>query len=58
MIIRLTPELLATLQSPSPKPTLELVIKSAVEGSCISLDPDSGFKEFPLIDFLIDNNEN
>lgn len=43
MIIRLTPELLATLQSPSPKPTVELVLKSAVEGSCISVDTDSGF---------------
>lgn len=43
MIIRLTPELLATLQSPSPKPTVELLLKSAMEGSCISLDPDSIF---------------
>lgn len=52
MTIRLTPELLATLQSPSPKPTVELVLKGAVEGSCISVDADSDFNATCFVELL------
>ena len=34
MTIRLTPELLATLQTPGPKPIVELMLKSVAEGLC------------------------
>lgn len=36
MTIRLTPELLARLQKPGPKPSMELILKSAAEGRLVN----------------------
>lgn len=42
MTIRLTPELLARLQRPGPKPSVELILKNAAEGQSISLPSGAG----------------